>query len=329
MLIDHCGRPITYLRVSVTASCDLRCVYCRPAMGTVPARLAQPVSGDCPQVWTLDRLETLGRAAVAEGITHLRLTGGEPLQRPDLPDIIARLTALPGLQDLGLTTNGQRLAERLPELVAAGLKRINISLDSLDPDTFARLTGGELRRTQEGLRAALQAGLSPVKVNTVLLRGYNDREVPAFAELARTDGVHVRFIELMPIGPAAHLAESLFYPAEEALRQLWRAGLGPEQEPGPGPARAWALGKGTVGVITAVSAPTCRACNRLRVTSGGYLRPCLTGTGQLDLRPALSAADPETALREALREAVAMKPERGSHLDGACVPELEMCQIGG
>jgi cyclic pyranopterin phosphate synthase len=328
MLIDPCGRPITYLRLSVTASCDLRCMYCRPSEGAVPKRTAGP-QGDCPRVWTPDRIETLARAAVAEGITHLRLTGGEPLQRPDLPEIIARLSALPGLQDLGLTTNGQRLAERLPELLAAGLKRINISLDSLDADTFARLTGGSLQRTHDGLMAALEAGLSPVKVNTVLLRGYNDSEVPAFAELARAHGVQVRFIELMPIGPAAGLADLLFYPAEEVFRQLQDAGLGPEQEGGPGPARAWQLGRGTVGVIATMSAPSCVACNRLRVTAGGTLRPCLTGAGQLDLRPALSADDPEAALRQALREGVAMKPERGGHLDGACVPELAMCQIGG
>jgi GTP 3',8-cyclase len=322
MLTDPCGRPITYLRLSVTGSCGLDCVYCRP-----------PVLDEAPDdgwSWGVSDLETLVRAAVAEGITHVRLTGGEPLQRTDLADIVRRLSRVPGVQDLGLTTNGQALAARLGELAAAGLRRINISLDSLDPDVYRRVTGGgSFANAWEGVTAALAAGLHPVKLNMVLLRGYNDTEVAGFASLARDRGLHVRFIELMPIGPAAALAESLFYPADEALAQMADAGLGPPEHPGPGPATTWRLGAGSVGVITPVTAPPCAACNRLRVTAAGRLRPCLTHADDLDLRPALASPDPEAALRQALREAVARKPARGAHLDGDGVPALAMCQVGG
>ena len=321
MLSDLHGRQITYLRLAVTGRCGLRCLYCRPPAGE-PAAEAWS--------WTAAELETVVRAAVAEGLTKVRLTGGEPLERADLPEILRRLSHVSGVQDLGLTTNGQLLAERAADLAEAGLRRINISLDSLDPEVYRRITGGgSFERAWEGVTAALAAGLDPVKINTVLLRGHNDAEVRDFAALARDHGLHVRFIELMPIGPAAALAEALFYPAEEALAQLADAGLGPPEQAGSGPATTWRLGAGSVGVITPVTAPPCLACNRLRITATGRLRPCLTQADEVDLRPALFGPHPEAALREAFREAVRLKPPRGAHLDGCCVPTLAMCQVGG
>lgn len=320
MLIDRFGRRINYLRLSVTDRCNLNCIYCRP-LGT-----KQPPSNN-----GLSRQEiiTVVHAATQLGISHIRLTGGEPLLRADLPELVGELSSIPGVTDLSLTTNGQLLSDLAQELAAAGLQRVNISLDSLEPGCYSLLTGGgSLQRVWAGIHASRQAGLAPVKLNVVLISGYNDTEVTDFAQLARERGMHVRFIELMPMGAAAAVADALFYSADAARRQV-DAQLGCHSQPGPGPASVWQLGRGTVGFIAAVSDPPCASCNRLRVTARGTLRPCLTSDIELDLTAALSDPHPVTAVQQVLHEAVALKPRQGGHLTADAPGNIEMSCVGG
>ncbi len=347
MLIDRFGRHITYLRVSVTANCNLHCIYCRP--------LGSPQ----PQTWgeelSFDEIAAVARSAADLGIRHLRLTGGEPLMRADLPALVRKLSAIPGIDDLSMTTNGQLLAEHVAELAAAGLQRVNVSLDSLDAETYRSLTGGgSLKRVWAGIEAAQRAPFSPlpvgegpgvraplsaprgpgfqsgtVKLNVVLVRGRNDCEILQFAELARDRALPVRFIELLPMGPAASQPDPLFYPAEEVLRKLRTLPLQPVAQSGPGPARLWRLGRGTIGIISSVTTPPCPSCNRLRLTAEGKLRPCLTDSTEIDLRPALAAPQPQAAIAEALQEAVAVKPAQGAHLTGQWTGGPAMCRVGG
>lgn len=318
MLLDAYGRAITYLRLSVIAECDLCCLYCQAKNRTIPK-----------WQWSVEELELIGRAAAAMGIQHIRLTGGEPLLRADLPRLIERLLRIEGLADLSLTTNGQHLAAQASRLYAAGLRRLNVSLDSLRPDVFAQITGGGcLERTLEGLLKAHALGFAPLKINTVLLRGYNDQEILSLAALAQQKGWHIRFIELMPIGPAAALHSRLFISAEEALRPL-RPYLGPALHSGPGPAHVWAYGKGSVGIVSTISAPPCAQCNRLRITATGFLRPCLSSAIEFDLRSIFQTPAPEQALQNIFREAAAYKPASGSHFRGIGMPGTAMCALGG
>ncbi len=335
MLIDRFGRRIDYLRISVTSKCNLHCIYCRPS--------------DCPRSETpceelsCDEIATVARVAGELGVSHVRLTGGEPLMRAGLEMLVRKLSAIPEIDDLSMTTNGQLLAERAAELACAGLQRVNISLDSLDAETYCSLTGGgSLERVWAGIESAQSASLRPIsaqrgsgfqpdttKINVVLVRGYNDCEIVQFAELARDRALHVRFIEVLPAGPAASQAGPLFYPAAEVLRQLRTDRLHREDRPGPGPAQVWRLGRGTVGIISSLTNPPCPSCNRLRLTSDGTLRPCLTDNTEIDLRPALAAPRPGPAIAEALREAVAAKPAQGAHLTGQWTGGPAMCRVGG
>ncbi len=320
MLIDRFGRRINYLRLSVTNQCNLNCLYCRP-LGT-----KQP-----PQNSSLSYQEiaTIVHAATQLGITHFRLTGGEPLLRADLPELIRGLSSIPGVTDLSLTTNGQLLSDIAQELAVAGLQRVNVSMDSLDPDRYRLLTGGgSLQRVWAGIHASQRAGLAPVKLNVVLVNGYNDTEVTDFAQLAGEQAMNVRFIELMPIGAAAAVADTLFYPADAARRQL-APQLGYPSLAGPGPASVWQLGQGTVGFIAAISEPFCDRCNRLRVTARGTLRPCLNSDIELDLTAALGSPHPVAAVQQVLYEAVALKPKRGGYLTANTPGNIEMSCVGG
>lgn len=317
-LTDSFGRRIDYLRISVTERCDLRCAYCRPH----PSR--NPSPGD---LLAADDIITLARAAVQLGLHRIRLTGGEPLLRDDLEQILTRLRALPGLRDLALTTNGQTLARRADALAAAGLRRVNISLDSLDPQVYAALTGGgDLAAVRRGLDAALAAGLSPVKLNVVLASAaaLQRAALPAFLDLIQRRPVHVRFIEAMPT--CSHLG---YLPAQDLLDYISRRHqLTPVPGPdGGGPARYYRLNgsPGTIGIIAPISQPFCSHCNRLRISARGQLIPCLfspTGSAPagtlpgpspaaaFDLLPALRSADPSSDIKHLLMQAVAAKPKR-------------------
>lgn len=314
---DTLGRNIRYLRLSVTDRCNYRCRYCMAEdAGFLPEEA----------LLSLEELEGIARAAVACGVEKIRLTGGEPLMRPDLPELCRRLRALPGLRELGITTNGSLLPVYAGALRAAGVDRLNISLDTLEEESFGWITRkGQLGQALEGLRAAREAGFPPeeTKINAVLLGGINHRQIPALAALAREEGYSVRFIELMPIGTAADWPKERFVPAGavlEALPQLRPAGNEGVTELYTAP--GW---KGTVGLIHPMSHRFCGDCDRIRVTADGMLKPCLHSAAELPLR-GLSGE----ALEQAIRAGIRAKPE-GHRMDG-CRPSESargMNKIGG
>lgn len=322
---DRWGRRINYLRVSVTDRCNLRCHYCMPEGGVT---LRPP-----EEILRLEEIARLVEVAVGLGINRIRFTGGEPLVRKNFPYLVASTASLPGVEEVALTTNGTLLAPKAEELKKAGLARVNISLDTLNPEKFALLTrGGDLGSVLEGISAALRWGLEPVKINVVIYRGFNDDEIEAFAALAQDQPLHVRFIELMPVGEAAELSGG-FLPVAEVLDRLkTTTALEPATVPGNGPAYYYRLpgGRGTVGFIAAVSEKFCRTCNRLRLTADGKLRPCLDSDYEVDLKGALRSGASRQELAALFREAVAAKPpahrfgHARRHQD--CRP---MWQIGG
>ncbi|HEY9857580.1 MAG TPA: GTP 3',8-cyclase MoaA [Stenomitos sp.] len=326
-MIDPFRRSIDYLRISVTDRCNLRCHYCMPAEG---------------KAW-MDREDLLSyeeiallveRVFVPLGLTKIRLTGGEPLLRRDLHQLVAKLRALPEIRDISLTTNALFLADQAPALKAAGLNRVNISLDSLDPERFRQITrGGDVSKVLRGLHKALEVGLEPIKLNTVVLPGVNDEaDLLELAELTLQWPVHVRFIEFMPVGDRALFQASHVVTAElmrERIRE--RHPLEPVQDGplGNGPANYWRLpgALGTVGFINPMSRHFCDTCNRFRLTADGRVKACLLKQSELSLRDLLRSAGSDEALRQRVFEALALKPEW--HENGVEVQELTMSQIGG
>jgi cyclic pyranopterin phosphate synthase len=306
-LVDAFRRPITYLRVSVTDRCNLRCVYCMPEAGLpwLPNH----------NVLSYEEIEAIVRAAAHVGVRSIRLTGGEPLIRRELHRLVAKLAAIPGIDDLALSTNGLLLADQAAGLRAAGLQRVNISLDTLRADRFtaiARRPG--LDRVLAGIDAALAHGLEPVKLNCVVMRGANDDEVEAFAELTRTRAVHVRFIEVMPVQENVELQREAWVSSDEVLARLGALGtLSPVPNPhGNGPARTFAYdgAPGTVGVISPLAHDYCERCNRVRLSADGRLKLCLFGDHLIDLRTPLRAGGGQDAIVGLLRAAMHIKPER-------------------
>lgn len=324
LLHDNHGRRINYLRLSVTDRCDMRCSYCMPADGV--AKL------DHSQVLRYEDLLLLARAAVSVGIEKIRVTGGEPLVRKGLVGFLGQLAATPGLQQLVLTTNGQQLAELAGDLRAAGVQRLNISLDSLQPERFARITrNGDLRRVLDGIASAERVGL-PIKLNVVVMRGMNDDELVDFAALSLEKPVSVRFIEYMPAIQAQDW-QSLVVPGEEILQRLAQTFAFHPVIRGDlaGPAREFRIAgaAGNIGVITALSGHFCGECNRIRTTASGKIRSCLFSADEHDLRPLLATGDIE-AVREALWRLVTAKPA-GHDMDteGTDHIPFAMAQIGG
>lgn len=317
---DAYGREIDYLRVSLTDRCNLRCRYCMPPEG-VPKL-------EHRDILSLEETAEIAEAAVALGVRKIRLTGGEPLVRRGVLGLVEHLGALPELRELTMTTNGILLPELAEPLKAAGLDRVNLSLDSLDPARYRRITRvGELDRALAGLRAAEAAGLTPVKLNAVLIGGFNDDEIPAFVELTREREIEVRFIELMPIGDAEDFGENAAVPVAEVLRRVPEL-LPLAEQPCGGVAKLYALpgARGRVGLISPVSRSFCGGCNRLRLTADGYLKPCLHGGTEYPLRGLHGKA-----LRAALAEAVARKPEARGALGGGVRSQAgrNMHEIGG
>lgn len=310
-LIDSFQRRIRYLRLSVTDRCDLRCVYCMAEeMTFLPRR----------DVLSLEELARVARVFVGLGVEKIRLTGGEPLVRQNLPWLASEIAALPGLRELALTTNGMRLAAQAEALRAAGLQRLNISLDSLDAARFRAITRvGELARVREGLAAAKAAGFERIKLNSVILRGRNDDEVEDLVAFAQAQGCDIAFIEEMPLGVIGDHERALtFVPSDEILERLQqRFTLLPVADSTGGPARYHRLaGSDTrVGFISPHSHNFCASCNRVRVTVEGRLLLCLGNEHSLDLRHLMreEGAD-DAALRAAIIAAMANKPER-HHFD--------------
>lgn len=315
---DTFEREITYLRVSLTDLCNLRCVYCMPPEG-VEKR-------EHRQILSLEEVEEIAGEAVALGVKKIRLTGGEPLVRRGMPSLCRGLKRIPGLEELALTTNGLLLPRMAGELKEAGVDRVNISLDTLDPEKYRRITrGGRLEDALAGIRAAKEAGLTPLKLNCVLIGGFNDDEIPALALLTEREAVEVRFIELMPIGDTARFAPEAYLPCEAVLERLPRLERLPEDG---GVAERYRLpgAAGTVGLIRPLSRCFCGRCNRIRLTADGRLKPCLHSREEIPIRGLHGEA-----LRRQMERAILRKPEQHGELSARLRSEAgrDMNQIGG
>lgn len=305
-LVDRFERRISYLRLSVTDRCDLRCSYCMPERMTFLPR---------KDVLSLEELHELALGFIARGITKIRVTGGEPLVRRDVMDLIRALGRKlgDGLEELTLTTNGTRLAEFAGDLRAAGVRRINVSLDTLDRETFARLSRRDsLPQVLEGLAAAREAGLQ-VKLNTVALKGINEHGIADLVGWAHGQGFDATLIEVMPLGEVEEDRFDHYLPlavVQESLERRWT--LVPSTHRTGGPARYWDVAEtgGRLGLITPLTNNFCEGCNRIRVTATGQLYACLGGNERVDLRAALRSGDPQAALSEALDVAMRIKPAR-------------------
>lgn len=325
-LRDRYGRAVTYLRVSVTDRCNLRCFYC------LPRECGVPVPSD---TLSFEELGEVIRVAAGLGVSKIRITGGEPLVRPGVVDFVRRLRTLPGISDLALSTNGTLLAEHAAALKAAGLMRINISLDSLRSAVFRAVSGrNDLGRVRAGIAAARAAGLHPVKLNVVVMRGVNDDELPQMIEFAAEHAAQVRFIEYMPLGIGQRW-ESSYISRAEILERI-RPHLKPEparQQPGD-TATYYALrAGGEVGIISPVSCRFCELCNRLRLTADGKLRPCLTSEAEVDLQSALRPQVLPERIGECFHAAIAGRQQIGTYRTSASAqsstPPRSMAVIGG
>lgn len=326
-LIDRSGRTVNYLRVSITDQCNLRCTYCIP-----PGKMAPKADGE-----RLSRDEILALVGlfVDQGITRVRITGGEPLIRSDVVDIVRGVAAMPGVEEVALSTNGVLLERHIDALADAGLTRVNVSLDSLQPGKVACIAGADtLERIWAGLDAAEARGLGPVKINTVLLRGTNDDEILDFARLTLERPWHVRFIELMPTPWNRDTFAETYLPATEVHDLIQRElGLAPAGHAalGGGPAVYYRIipdAQGLVGLITPMCESFCERCNRVRLTATGHIRPCLFGAESVDLGGALRAGAGQTELIEMVRGVLGVKPA-GHDLWNDSGALSSLVQIGG
>lgn len=330
-LVDRFGRTHTYLRISVTDRCNLRCLYCMPEEGMVFM--------DQEKLLSYAQILEVAETAASMGIRKFRITGGEPLVRPGLEELVAGLAALPGVEDISLTTNGMLLAPQARKLKDAGLRRVNISLDTLDPARFRFIARrGDLNRVMEGVAAAAEAGLAPIKLNCVLLKGVNEDEIVQFLQLSREQPLHVRFIEYMPIGHDDDNWRKHYLPLSRVLEEAEKQGFSLQPVDtikGSGPSENWRIegARGTFGLIHPVSEHFCKNCNRLRLTADGNLKPCLYWVDELNVRPALGS---RASMEGLFRRAMDIKPENhemAALLAGEAqshVPtERRMSQIGG
>ncbi len=325
MLVDGCGRRIRYLRISVTGRCNLQCRYCLPRAGCSTVDAGSGLSDE--------EIMRLCRLFVAEGVGKIRITGGEPLLRPGLTDLVGSLTAIPGIRSIGLTTNGMLLGRYARDLAAAGVRRVNVSLDSLREDRFTEISGGgSLATVLDGIAAADEAGLRPVKLNCVVMRGVNDDEITDLARLTLPHTWQMRFIELMPIGPAAASWRELFVSNSEVQGKV-TAELGPLIAMNSSNAAARTVyrlpeAKGTVSFISPVTEPFCMSCDRIRLMSNGELRPCLCTDASADLGSLMASGASDAELLEAVRRALQYKPTCGA-AELVRPRETVMAAIGG
>jgi cyclic pyranopterin phosphate synthase len=320
--MDPFGRHIDYLRVSVTDRCNERCLYCMPKGYKGWAERADHL--------TADEIVRIVEQSTTLGFRKFRLTGGEPLVRKDIVEIARRIWELPGVQTLGLSTNGVLLKNLAVPLKQAGVRSVNISLDALDPEIYRKLTGGRLEDALEGIGAAAAAGFEVVKLNCVLLRGLNDDQIVPLANFGATLGMPVRFIELMPLAPGGPVDDRHFMSVNDAMARLAEhtpLEPAPDKPHGHGPARYYLFRGAHVGFIGSVTcADFCTTCNKLRLTADGKLRPCLGRHGEIDLMPALRGDSAEIAA--AIEDAIANKPENHSFAEDFEV-QRPMTAIGG
>jgi len=308
-MIDGFNRNINYLRISITDRCNLRCSYCMPKEGV--SALGHE------DVLRYEEIERIVRVAVSLGIAKVRITGGEPLVRRGVVNFVAGLAEISGLTDISLTTNGILLAPFATALFAAGIKRINISLDSLNEAKYAQITrGGELNAVLRGIEAVHQAGFYPVKINAVVIKGVNDDEILDFARLTLHKPYKVRFIELMPMGQAGLGCEDQYISNEVILERISRAyplrPVGDEKNITDGPARMYKIdgALGEIGFISPISRHFCDLCNRLRLTADGYLRACLLQDKDVNLRDALRSGCHDAELQRLMSDLIAAKPRQ-------------------
>lgn len=322
-LIDQHGRAITSLRVSVTDRCNLRCQYCMPAKGSSFCSTSR--------ILTFEEVVRVVRVAASLGVKNIRITGGEPLLRKNLFVLIRQIKTQTTIKDVSLTTNALLLAEQVSELKAAGLDRISVSCDSLVPERFHKITRfARLERVWTGIRKAQEVGIRPIRINTLLLKGFNEDEVSNWIELTRREKIDVRFMELMPIGEGiGHLGSFLNVAMirDEVINQYNLQPAFPNI--GNGPAKYWKLpdGKGLIGFITAISDNYCDSCSRMRLVSTGLLRPCLASNEEISILSAVRAKD-DVAIRSGLRLAAAIK-SKGHHWDKGHSTRVEMSALGG
>jgi cyclic pyranopterin phosphate synthase len=325
-LLDTFGRVHNNLRISVTDRCNLRCTYCMPE---------DVVFMDRSELLSFEEITRFVEVAVPLGIDKIRLTGGEPLMRRDLPRLVRMLSKVKGIRDIGLTTNGILLADQVQAFYDAGLRRINVSLDTLDPEKFRLLARRDgLEKVLDSILAARRAGFQPVKVNAVSIRGITETEVVPLARFARAHGLELRFIEYMPIGADRWERDKVYF-AHEILEQLERevAPLVPVEDYDPrAPAMEFRYtdGGGRVGIIASISRPFCASCNRIRLTADGKLRNCLFALDEIDIKHLLREGTPAEALAEAIRGNVRTKWE-GHEINTArfIKPVRTMHAIGG
>ncbi|OGR84882.1 MAG: cyclic pyranopterin phosphate synthase MoaA [Elusimicrobia bacterium RIFCSPLOWO2_01_FULL_54_10] len=329
MLTDSFNRKIDYLRLSLTDRCNLRCVYCMP----------KDMTSFGPREEMLSDAEILKLLSCFAqlGISKIRITGGEPLVREGIVSLVREISGIRGIQDISLSTNGLLLDKMALDLTRAGLKRVNISLDSLNAEKFNQITRyGKLETVLSAIESALSAGLAPVKLNVVVARGMNDDEIADFVKLTKKNPLHVRFIELMPMGETGFFSKEKWVsmneilqkaqPLEEMEKEDWPRGEGPARyfrRPGA---------RGTIGVISALSCGFCSSCNRMRLSSQGVLVPCLDAAEGTDLKALLRSGTSSRELKEAILFTVQQKPERHHMLEKAAVNSSnprQMCQIGG
>ncbi|HZX21437.1 MAG TPA: GTP 3',8-cyclase MoaA [Clostridia bacterium] len=316
---DSFGRKITYLRISLTDRCNYRCIYCMPHKG-IDDKLSHE------DMLSLEEMYVLIKDFVELGINKIRFTGGEPLVRKGIVDLVSKVSKLEGIKDLTMTTNGQLLKQMAGPLKEAGLNRVNISLDTLDPMKFVKITRrGDLNAVLEGIDEAVSVGLTPVKINTVLIGGINDDEIRDLIGFTKR-GIDVRFIELMPIGEAANFAKERFVSTDLVLETM--SELVPiEREDKSSPATYYALPgvKGKVGLINPISCKFCANCNRVRLTSSGKLKLCLHSNREIDLKSALRGNE---NIKEIIKDAIWTK-EESHHLEDEEYIIRNMNQIGG
>lgn len=326
-LVDMFARTINYLRLSITDHCNLRCLYCTP----------QSITSKLPagELLTFEELLRVVSLGVSLGIKKVRLTGGEPLVRRNVLSFIEELVTVPGLDDIRLTTNGVVLAEMADKLHAIGIKKVNISLDTLKPDRFQEITGVDcFDKVRRGIERAAEIGFSPVKINVVVLKGINDDEIVDFAQLSLTQPLHIRFIEFMPMGTSNSWEKEKYMPTKEIMARLQKLGdlipLKGNREDGP--ARRYKLENslGSIGFISPISNHFCDRCNRLRLTSEGKLRSCLLHDAEIDLKKIIRAGGSDSEIKDAIVQTVLNKP-KGHELntDGQLNCHGQMSRIGG
>jgi len=328
MLLDPFNRRLNYLRISLTDRCNLRCVYCMPKDG-VPKLFHE-------DILTYEELLRLARLSVRLGIKKIRLTGGEPLIRKNLLDFIVSLKKIPGIQDISLTTNGVLLAEKAQALWEAGVKRINISLDTLNREKYSEITRYDFfDQVWEGIQKAERIGFSPIKINVVAMRGINDDEILSFGRVSYEKPYHIRFIEFMPVGQENNWQTERFLSSEEILKKLQTLGplltIDGQEMDGPAKRMAYAGAGGEIGLISPISEHFCPSCNRLRLTAEGRLMVCIFSDDETDLRTPLRQGATDEILEAVIQEAISHKPKEHplqlGPLSRKC--QRQMSKIGG